>query len=98
MAVEHRQLFPIRSWVDLHHVCGSSVWKALHFRDYRNYFCLLLTLSNSTFLISHIPGTFHLRQWPLSSPCCLASKGFLFVLLKFDLNLALTWKADGCLH
>ena len=26
--------FPIRSWVDLHHVCGSSSWKAFHFRDY----------------------------------------------------------------
>ena len=31
---------PIRSWVDLHHVCDTSPYITLHFRDCRNYFCL----------------------------------------------------------
>ncbi len=40
------------------------------------------------FLISLIPGTFCQRQWPLSSPCCPASKNFTFH--SNTLNLALT--------
>jgi hypothetical protein len=41
--------FPNRSWVDLHHVYNISTWNAFHFRDYQNYFCLLLALSVFTF-------------------------------------------------
>ncbi len=43
--------------------------------------------------ISLIPGTFHLKRWSLSSPRCPASEHFALIS-----NLALTWKAEYCLH
>src|SRR6266403_4778984 len=91
MAKHHRS-FPIRSWVDLPLVCEPSSCLAFHFRDCQNCFRPLLTLSTSTFIMSLIPGTFHPRQWPLSSPCCPASKYLSFI--SNPLNLALTGKAD----
>src|SRR6266436_3578483 len=94
--VKHHRSFPIRSWVDLPLICDSSVWMAFHFRDCRNCFCPLLTLSTSAFMISLIPGIFHPRQWPLSSPCCLASKNLPFC--SDPLNPALAGKADVRLH
>ncbi len=57
-----RSRFPIRSWVDLPHVCNSSVCLGFHLQDCQNCFCPLLTLSTSSFLVSLIPGTFHPRQ------------------------------------
>ena len=41
------QSFPIRSWVDLPHVCDPSNWMAYHFRDFQSCFRLLLNLSAS---------------------------------------------------
>ena len=38
--VKHES-FPIRSWVGLRHLCDSSPYIPFHFRDCRNYFCLL---------------------------------------------------------
>src|SRR6266478_4370374 len=93
---KHNWSLPMRSWVDLPHVCESSSWMAFHFRDCQNCFCPLLISSTSTFLISLIPGTFHPRQWPLSSPCCPALKNFSFDSSR--LNPALTGKADIRLH
>ena len=57
-----------RSWVDLLPVCENSGWITLHFRAYRNYFCLppiSLVLARIP-----IPGTFHPRKWslPLALP------------------------------
>ncbi len=54
---------------------------------------LLLSATHllSTFLISLIPGTFHPRQWPLSSLYCPASEYVTFDSNR--LNLALTGKA-----
>ena len=46
----------------------SSIFKAFHFRDYRNYFCLQLTSPVSTFPASLIPDISHPRRWPLPSP------------------------------
>ena len=59
---------------------------------------LLLTLSTFGSLVFLIPGTFHPRRWPLSSesPLCPASK--YFALNSNPLNLALTRKAEVCLH
>jgi hypothetical protein len=47
-------------------------------------------------LIFLIPGTFHPKRWSLSSPRCPASKHF--PLNSDPLNLALTGKAEVCLH
>ncbi len=96
--LHHHQLFLIHSWVDLPLICKSSVCMAFHFQDCRNYFCLLLNLSTSTFVIFPILGIFHPRQWLLSSPCCPALND-----LSFDsnpLDPALTRKDDVhiCLH
>src|SRR6266403_4100195 len=94
--VKHDRSFPIRSWVDLPLICEASGCLAFHFRDCQNCFCPLLTLSSSPLLISLIPGTFHPRQWPLSSPCCPAFKDFPFY--SNLINLILTGKADVRLH
>src|SRR6266849_6171634 len=88
--------FPIRSWVDLPLFCNPSFWMAFHFRDCQTFFCLLLTLSTLISSIFLIPGTFHPKRWPLSSPLCPASKNF--PLNSNPLNLALIWKAQVCLH
>ena len=93
---ERRQSFPIRSWVDLPHVCDTSRWKASHFRDCQICFCLLLTLSPLSLKIFLTPGTFHPKQWSLSSPCCPASKHF--TLDSYALNLDLTGKPQVRLH
>src|SRR6266478_7142105 len=69
---------------------------AFRFRDCQNCFCLLLTSSTLTFPISLIPGTFHPRQWPLSSPHCPTSIGFTFGFNPLD--PALTGKAVVHLH
>src|ERR1700733_10502406 len=90
------QSFPIHSWVDLPHVCDTSSCLTSHFRDCQNSFCLLLTLSNLRSLIFLIPGTFHPKRWSLSYPCCPASKHFH--LNSNPLNLALTGKAEVCIH
>jgi hypothetical protein len=90
------QSFPIRSWMDLRHVCESSNSMAFHFRDCQNCFCLLITLSNFGSLTFPIPGTFHPKRSSLSSPCCPVSEHFP---LNSDLlNLALTWKPQVSLH
>src|SRR6266849_2044485 len=68
--------FPIRSWVDLPHVCDTSTYLAFLFRDCQNHFFLLLTLSSLTLLIFLIPGTFHPKRSSLSSPRCPASEHF----------------------
>src|SRR6266478_3709193 len=94
--VKYHRSFPIRSWVDLPHVCNTFSWTAFHFRDCQTYFCPLLTWSTSALLISLIPGTFHPKRWPLSSPCCPASIHFTFD--SNPLNLALTGKSDVRLH
>src|SRR6266478_4381397 len=94
--VKHHRSFPIRSWVELPHVCNSSICLAFHFRDCQNCFCPLLTFPTSTLLVSLTPGTFHPRRWPLSSPCCPTSKAFPFT--SHPLNPALAGKADVCLH
>ena len=69
MSLEHCQSlpFPIRSWVDLPHVYNPSCLE-FHFRDFQNRYCLLITSSILTFLISLIPihftgsdGRSHLR-------------------------------------
>jgi hypothetical protein len=87
---------PIRSWVDLPHVCDTSNYLAFHFRGCQNCFRLLLTLSTLGSLISLIPGTFHPKRWSLSSPRCPASK---HLCLNSDpLNLALTGKPAVRLH
>jgi hypothetical protein len=89
--VKRCQSFPIRSWIDLPHVCNSSPCMAFHFRDCQNCFCLLITLSTLRSPISLIPGTFHPKRWSLRSPCCPASKHFR--LNSNPLNLALAGKA-----
>src|SRR6266446_5895733 len=94
--VKHHLSFQIRSWADLPLICEASGWKAFHFRDCQNCFCPQLTLTTSTFLISLIPGTFHPRQWSLSSPCCPASEHF--ALNSNPLNPALTGQTDVRLH
>ena len=86
------QSFPIRSWMDLPHVCDTSSCLAFHFRDHQNYYYLLLTLSTSLSLVFLIPGTFHPMRWSLFSSCCPASKTFF--LDSNPLNLALTGKPD----
>jgi hypothetical protein len=43
-----------------------------------------------------VPGTFHPKRWSLSSAICPALKHFLSN--SNPLNLALTWKAEVCLH
>src|SRR6266436_96983 len=96
MKHKHHQLFPIRSWVDLPHVCKPSNWMAFHFRDCQNCFCPLITLSPFTYTISPIPDTFHPKRWSLSSPCCPASMNF--TLFSNPLNLALTRKPEVCPH
>src|SRR6266852_5414987 len=63
------QYFLIYSCVHLPNACESSLWLPLHFQDYRTYFRLPLTSSSFTFAIFLILCTFHLRQWPLASPC-----------------------------
>src|SRR6266566_6997839 len=88
--------FPIRSWVDLPHVCNSSAWIAFHFPDCQNCICRLLTLSPFGSLIFLIPGTFHPKRWSLSFPCCPASHHLS--LNSNPLNLALTGQAEVCLH
>src|SRR5712691_11210289 len=91
--VKH-QSFP--SWVDLPHVYDSSSCLAFYFRDCQNFFCQLITLSDFTFFIFPIPGTFHPKRWSLSSPRCPASNIFPF---HFNpLNLALTRKAEVSFH
>src|SRR6266852_9502348 len=72
----HHQSFPIRSWVDLPHVCETSNWLKLDFRSCQNCICPLLTSSTLRFGILIIPGTFHPRRCPLFSPRCPASKQF----------------------
>ncbi len=66
------------------------------FWDGKNYFYLPLTSSNFTFGVFLIPGISHLRQWSLSSPCCLASMHFTLDLNL--VNLALTGEADDRLY
>jgi hypothetical protein len=82
--------------VDLPHVCDTSRWKAFHFRDCQICFCLLLTLSPLSLKRFLTPGTFHPKQWSLSSPCCPASKHF--TLDSYALNLDLTGKPQVRLH
>ena len=72
--VKHYQSFLILSWMDLPHVCDSSSCLALHFRDCRNYFCLLLNSPLFTLLVFLILGTFHPKRLSLPSPCCPVSK------------------------
>ena len=50
---EKHQPFPIRPWVDLPSVCELSTCLAFYFPDCRNYFCLLLVLSQ--LIIYQIP-------------------------------------------
>src|SRR6266852_9853572 len=88
--------FPIPSWVDLPHTCETSPCVAFHSRDCQNFFCLLITLSDFSFLLSLIPGTFHLKRWSISSPHCPASS--IFTLDSDPLNLALIGKAEVCLQ
>jgi hypothetical protein len=88
--------FLIRSWVDLPHVCETSIWMAFHFRDFQHCFYPLLTLSNFGSLIFLILGTFHPKRWSLSSALRQVSKRFPLDL-NF-LNLALTRKAEVCLQ
>src|SRR6266852_7070270 len=88
--------FPIRSWVDLPHVCDSSNWMAFHFQDCQICFYLLITLSNFGSPIFPIPGTFHPKRSSPSSPSCPASKNLYFT--SNPLNLALTGNSDLRLH
>jgi hypothetical protein len=93
----HHLLFPIRSWMDLPHIFDTSNCMAFHFRDCQDCFCLLLTLSNLTSPISLILGTYHLKRWSFSSPCCPTSEHF--ALISNPLNLALKLgKAEVSLH
>src|SRR6267154_1258027 len=94
--MQHHLSFPIPSWADLPHICDSSAWIPFYFREYRNYFCLLLALATSPSVIFPIPGTFHPKRWSLSSARCPASNHF--TLNSDPLNLALTWKSEACLR
>src|SRR5713101_6015985 len=94
--VKHCQSFPIRSWVDRPRNCESSRYLAFYFQGCQTYFCLPIALSNLGCLIFLIPGTFHLKRWSLSSPCCPASDHF--PLNSDPTNLALTGKAEVYLH
>src|SRR6266852_9848156 len=94
--VKYCQSFPIRSWVYLPPVYYTSYCLAFHFRDCQNCFCLLLTLSGFSSPKFLIPGIFHPKRWSPSSPCCPASERF--PLNSSPLNLALTGKAEVCLH
>src|SRR5258708_399121 len=49
MNMNRFRYFPIRSWVDLHHVCKHWNLITFRFRDYPNYFCLRLTSPNFPF-------------------------------------------------
>ena len=90
--------FPIRSWVDLPHVCSTSNCLAFHFRDCQICFCLPLTLSNSGSSIFLIPDTFQPRRWALSSRCCPASNYFPLNSNTPSLKLSLTGKVQVYLH
>src|ERR1700674_2864657 len=94
--VDRCQSFPIRSWMDLPHVCEDSDCLTFHFRDCQNCFCQLLTLSTFTLKIYLIRGTFHPKRSSLSSPCCPALNHS--PLNSNRLNLALTGKLDVLLH
>src|SRR6266849_218835 len=94
--MKHHLSFPIRSWVDLHHVCETSRCMAFHFPDCQNCFCLLLTLSNLLSLVFLIPGTSHPKRWSLPSPCCPTS--VFFPSNSNPVKLALAGKAQVCLH
>ena len=85
-------VIPDSFWMDLSHVCDTSSCLAFHFRDYQNYYYLLLTLSTSLSLVFLIPGTFYPMRWSLFSSCCPASKNFSSD--SNPLNLALTGKPD----
>jgi hypothetical protein len=65
VTVERRQSSPIRSFLDLPHVCKPSRW--ITFRDYQICFFLPLTLSPFGSLIFLIPRTFHPKRWSPSS-------------------------------
>src|SRR6266849_3476505 len=88
--------FPIRSWVDLPHVCDSSRWMAFYFRECQICFHLPITLSTFRSTIFPIPDTFHPKRWSLSSPRCPTSKDLNFNSDR--LSLALTGKPDVRLH
>src|SRR5260370_32767525 len=89
------QSFRIRSWVDLPHVCETLPRLAFHFQDYQNCFHLLPTTSlNFGSAIFLIPGTFHPKRRPPSSPCRRALKDF--ALNSNPLNLTLAGKAKVC--
>src|SRR6266849_3618231 len=94
--IKQHQSFPIRSWVDLPHVCESSNRLASHFQDCQNCICRLITLSTLTSLISLIPGTFHPKRWSSSSALCPASVHLY--LNSNPHNPALIGKAEVCLH
>jgi hypothetical protein len=68
MKVNRYQSFPIRSWVDLHHVCNHLNWNMFHSRDYRNFFCPPLTSPNFPFRLFLLPDTFHPRRWLQAFP------------------------------
>jgi len=60
-----RMSFRIHSWVDLPQVYEHSSYLVLHFRHYRNFFCLPSTLSMFAFGMFLILGTSHpgTLQW-----------------------------------
>src|SRR6266481_6363663 len=94
--VKRCRSFPIRSWMDLPHVCDTSNCLAFHFWECQNCFCQLLSLSTFISIKYLIRGTFHPKRSSLSSPSCPALNHF--PLDSNPLNLALAAKLDVFLH
>ena len=84
---EHWLLFPIPSWVGLHHNSNLFGCTAFHSRLCRNYSRLQLASSTFSFKIFLTLGTFHPKRWSLASPHSPASNNFVLNSNPLDLIL-----------